>query len=51
VVAYGVPVWGCGGEGHFGLFYVKSRHHFLTHKGYPCVEKDHVKAEVYKTCL
>jgi hypothetical protein len=51
VVACGVPVWGCGGEGYFGLFYGSSRHHLLTHKGYPCVGKDHVKAEVIKTCL
>jgi hypothetical protein len=51
VVACGVPVWGCGGEGHFELFYGRARHHFLAHMGYPCVKKDHVKAEVNKTCL
>jgi hypothetical protein len=51
VVACGVPVWGFGGEGYFGLFYGRARHHLLAHKGYPCMEKEHVKAEVNKTCL
>jgi hypothetical protein len=48
VVACGVPVWGCGGEGYFGSFYERVRHHLLAYKGYPCVKKDHVKAEVNK---
>jgi hypothetical protein len=50
-VACGLPVWGCGGEGHFGLFYGRTRHHELAHKEYPCVEKDHVKAEANIRCL
>ena len=41
---------GFGGEGHFGSFYGRARHHLLAHKGYSCVEKDHVKAEVNITC-
>ena len=51
VIACWVPVRDNGGEGYFGSFYGKARHHLLAHKRYPCMEKDHVKAEVYKTCL
>jgi hypothetical protein len=43
VVACGVSVCGGGDDGHFGSFYGRARHHLLAHKGYPCVEKDHVK--------
>jgi hypothetical protein len=26
-----VPVWGCGGEGNFGLVYGRAKHHLLAH--------------------
>jgi hypothetical protein len=48
VAACGVRVWGFGSEGHFGLFYGRARYHFLDHKGYPCVEKEGVKAKLTK---